>query len=441
MISRCAIIGAGISGLSAAYFFQKRFPDVSIDIYDASERTGGIVRTESVSGCIVEGGPDSFLTMKKSARRLSELLGLGDELVGSNDRTRKTFIYHDQELKALPDGFFMMVPTRLRPLITTDLFTWPGKLEALADLFSFAEESDCTVSDFVQRRFGVEVLQRIAEPMVSGIYGADVTRLSLQSALPQFWEMQKKGSIIRQLLKRRAEPSPDSIFTTLKNGMESLVKRLHEVVKADWKLGNFVSGVERSERGWVVQDQVYDIVIFAVSNLPKIGMTSFSEVEGIWKTIRRNSAIVFVAGFRGIHKEGFGWLVPESERKTILACTYSSNKFPGRSPDDLFLVRAFIGGEEAATWIDRSDQEIENEVFEELKRIAGIDVSPEFLRIFRWRDAMPEYSVGHQSRMETLRNTLRLNQGLYMTGNIFSGVGLPDCIQHAENVVSSIVNR
>ena len=153
MIKRAAIIGSGISGLSAAYFLQQKNPEIQIVFYDAGPRVGGVIKSEKVAGCILEGGPDSFLTMKKAAVRLCHELGLGSDLVSSNDHLRKTFIFQDGQLKTFPEGFFMMVPTKFLSLVTTDLFSWPGKLEAVADLFSFPEEKDCTVADFIERRF------------------------------------------------------------------------------------------------------------------------------------------------------------------------------------------------------------------------------------------------------------------------------------------------
>ena len=439
MIQRCAIIGAGISGLAAAYFLQKRIPAVSIDIYDEQKRAGGVIRTEKISGCVVEAGPDSFLTIKKAASRLCEEIGLGSQLVGSNDAARKTFIFQDTALKELPDGFFLMVPTKIKPMLTNDLLTWPGKLEMLSDLFSNPEDLDCSVSDFVDRRFGSEVLQRIAEPMISGIYGADVKRLSLQSALPQIWELQKNGSLILQLLKRERGVSGESLFTTLENGMESLVESLRQKISAVWNLGQPVPEIRRTQGGWSIQNNTYDAVLLAGSKLPFIEVPSFESLHSVWQTIRKNSAVVIVAGFRGLQKKGFGWLVPAQERHSILACTYLTNKFPRRSPPDLFLLRAFIGGEQAERWIQCSDEAIYEEMLNELQRISGITGTPEFHRIFRWLNAMPEYHVGHRATVETIRNLVRPNQGLYVTGNIFGGVGIPDCIQHAENVVDEIV--
>ena len=440
MIERGAIVGTGISGLVAAYFLQARIPGLSLDVYEASDRIGGVISSERISGCVVEGGPDSFLTAKKSAIRLCEAIGLQSELVGSNDHARKTFVFQDGEIKELPEGFHLMVPTKLWPFLKTDLFSWPGKLEALADLFSFPEENDIEAANFLERRFGKEILEKIAEPMISGIYGANVSRLSLQSALPQIWEMQKKGSILRQMLKPRPGNPVESLFTTLEKGMESLVTRLQEEIDASWRLDTRVDSISRKGEQWGIGNDIYDLVVMAGS-LPQLDVPEFPEIDSLYKSIQRNSAVVVVLGFERLRKEGFGWLVPSSQRRSILACTYVSNKFPRRSPEDLFLVRAFLGGDQAAAWIDRSDEAIQNEVLGELKRIAQIEADPVFCRIFRWKDAMPEYQVGHNAKMERLQILMKQNNGLCMTGNIFSGVGVPDCIQHAQKVVSELLNR
>jgi protoporphyrinogen/coproporphyrinogen III oxidase len=438
MIERCAIIGAGISGLSAAYFLQRRFSAVSIDLFESTARVGGVIRSEKISGCIVEGGPDSFLTIKKPASVLGQALGLERELVGSNDHARKTYIYDDGELKELPDGFFLMVPTRLQPLLSTNLLSWPGKLDALSDLFCESESEDCAVADFLQRRFGNEVLQKIGEPMISGIYGADVRRLSLKSALPQVWEMQKKGSLILQLIRRGRARHPEALFTTFENGMESLIGGLQKRIRLNLKLNQAVDAVTRTNGKWRISDEGYDAVVIAGSRLPLLEIPEYSRLESLWSSIKKNSAVVTVLAFEGLQRNGFGWLVPESQRKSILACTYVSNKFPRRSPENLFLIRTFIGGNHATAWISRSDEEIRKEVLQELNRIAGIDADPVFCRIFRWHNAMPEYRVNHSSKIESIRNLIRLQNGLYLTGNIFSGVGIPDCIQHSEKIVSEM---
>src|SRR5574341_455403 len=372
-MKRCAIIGGGISGLSAAFYLQQKAPDVQIDVYDSQARFGGVIKTEHVQGCIVEAGPDSFLTQKRAASELCSQIGMETSLVGSNDATRKTFIFHDQKLKPLPEGFFLMVPTRVLPFLTTDLISWPGKLDALHDFFEYPEQEDCTVGDFIEKRFGSEILQQIAEPLLAGVYGADIHHLSLQSALPQLWDLQKQGSLIWKLLRAGRAPN-ESLFTTLANGMESLPRKLKDTcTNVQWKSELPVRDVTKSQGRWRIGSESYDVLLSASSSLPEIETERCREIRSLMDSIRRNSAIVIVLCFENMEREGFGWLVPSAERRSVLACTYVSNKFPARSPKSKCLVRLFIGGKETEQWIHRSDQEIYQEAIHELKRIAQIE--------------------------------------------------------------------
>lgn len=434
-MKRCAIIGGGISGLSAAYQLQRTCPDLQIELFEAEPRLGGVIRSENVAGFVLDGGPDSFLTQKAAGVELCRELGLGSALVGSNDSTRKTFILHQGELKPFPEGFFLMVPTRLSTLVSTPLISWPGKMAALKDLFMLPETRDCSVADFVGERFGLEILQNIAEPLISGVYGADVKRLSLRTALPQIWELQKKGSLILNLLRKPAPSSGSapSLFTTLRDGMESLIQALQERCRnVRWRLSEPVSRLQKTNGMWNVNEDAYDAVILAASRLPEIQTACGEKIVALLRSIHRNSAVVVSLGFERLDREGFGWLVPSSERHSVLACTYVHNKFAQRSPHGRGLVRLFIGGKQALEWIDRSDDDILTEVRNELKRIAKIDHAPLFSRIYRWRNAMPEYVVGHDDKIAEVDELSKQEGNLFLTGNVFAGVGIPDCIRHAK---------
>ena len=439
-MKRCAIIGGGISGLCSAYFLQKSNPEFEIHLYDAAANVGGVIRTEIVDGCILDGGPDSFLTQKKSAIRLCEELGLAGELVSSNDADRVTFIYHDRQLKRFPEGFFLMVPTRLQPFITTDLLSWPGKLAALNDLFSVPETHDITAGDFIEKRFGLEILNQIAEPLLSGVYGADIRRLSLKSALPQLWQMQQKGSLIRQMLKPATKPK-ESLFTTLSRGMQMLTLKLYEACsQVQFRLNNRVEEIRKNPKGWQMGAEFYDAIIIATSAAPRILAESGERIRQTIASVRRNSAIVVSLCYSNLHRQGFGWLIPLAERHSVLAATYVNNKFSGRCPPGKFLVRTFIGGNFATEWIERDDDHIYKEVMRELNRIAGIDQEPLFYRIYRWKDAMPEYALDHEKRIAEIEALATSERGLYFTGNIFSGVGIPDCISHAEKTIRKVLS-
>ncbi len=441
-MKRCAIIGGGISGLSAAYFLQKKGKDLQVDLYDAESDPGGVIKTEHIDGCIVEAGPDSFLTQKQNAAELCRELGLGDLLMGSNDVIRKTFLFRDGELKELPEGFFLMVPARFLPFVTTDLISWAGKFAVMSDLFATPEQEDCSVADFVEHRLGTEILNYVAEPLLSGVYGADVRRLSMKNALPQLWELQKNGSLIRGILRsRRKAPSGNdqSLFTTLKPGMGALIKALREKCSGvRWKLDRLVIEIEKKQGRWWIANESYDICLLASSSIPEILTERGKQLRSLFGSIRRNSAIVIVFCFEGMKRDGFGWLVPAAERRSVMACTYVNQKFPGRSPENTLLVRLFMGGDQADEWMDKADAEIRDEALSELKRVAGVDGKPLFARIYRWPKSMPEYSVGHEKRIATMEKLAKLEGNLYLTGNLFAGVGIPDCIRHAEKTADEI---
>jgi len=438
-VKRCAIVGAGISGLSAAYFLQRYGDPWEIHLYEAGSRIGGIVRTDYIEEAIVEAGPDSFLTQKKRAIDLCKEVGLGDYLIGSSDSIRKTYIFHEGKLHVLPDGLFLMVPTKPLSFIATDLISWPGKFAAIPDLFLPPEEIDLPVAEFVEKRFGREILQQIAEPMLAGIFGADVSQLGLEAALPQIWEIQKQGSLIRNLMRKRSSSPQESLFTTLSGGMETFASRLREKCNGiDFRLNSPVSAIIKENGFWKVNGHDYDIIVVATSSVPEIVSAQGSLIVSLIRSIRRNSAIVVAMMFAGVRRDGFGWLVPRSERRSILACTYLSNKFPGRARADRFLVRLFIGSEQAGFWLEYSDAEIAEEAGRELQRIAGIDAIPLFCNVYRWKNAMPEYGVGHKRLIETLEELVKREPGLYLTGNYFSGVGISDCVQQAETIVQEI---
>lgn len=439
-MKRCAIVGAGISGLTIAYWLNKLSGSLSIDVYDAQPEAGGLLKTEVIDDCIVDAGPDSFLSQKQAAWDLIDELNLRSEVIGSNDSMRSTFIFHDGKLHKLPEGFFLMVPVKPASFLTTKLLSWPAKLKVISDLFARPESVDLSVGEFIQRRFGPEILEKIAEPLLAGIYGADINRLSLRSALPQIWELQKKGSLILQLRKQTRAGERQSLFTTFRGGMHTFVGVLKaRCERIHWNFGMNIGEIIKENSRWKLQEELYDTVVLSSSRFPRILSEHGGRIESIVDSVPRNCAIVIALGFTGIHPEGFGWLVPFHERRSVLACTYVSNKFEGRTPSDRFLIRLFIGGGIAAKWIHQPDSEIYEEALSELQRIAGFSAEPIFSRVYRWHDAMPEYTVGHLERMETIQELTRLEKSLFITGNLMNGVGIPDCIAHARKTADDVL--
>jgi protoporphyrinogen/coproporphyrinogen III oxidase len=434
-VKSIAILGAGISGLCTAYYLIKQNPGLQLTIFDKSERPGGVIKTEKVDGFIIEGGPDSFLTQKKAATELCIELGLQDQLEGSQDFQRKTFIFHERRLKSFPEGMFMMVPASPMEFMKSDLISWAGKFSAMKDLFSTPERNDISVADWVEKRFGVEVLHQIAEPLMAGVYGADPKNLSLQSALPQIWELQQHGSLIR-----KGGPSVhstgQSLFTTLTYGMQTLTDSLYVLFGHEFVPACKIDHIEKRDGKWWIRDRAYDAVVLATSTAPQIDSPYGSEIQTGLNSIHRNSAIVIVLAFKSVQRAGFGWLVPATERKFALACTYINNKFANRSPADHLLVRLFVGGNHAMKWMDQPDEEIIEMALMDLKRIAGISEAPVLNRVFRWQNSMPEYAVGHKNKIEHLQHLARAEGSLFLSSNIMRGVGIPDCIAQAKETAS-----
>jgi protoporphyrinogen/coproporphyrinogen III oxidase len=436
-VKSIAILGAGISGLCTAYYLIKHKPGLQLTIFDGSERPGGVIKTEKVDGFIIEAGPDSFLTQKKAAVELCTELGLADQLEGSLDAQRKTFIFHEGRLKLFPEGMFLMAPSSPLKFMKSDLISWPGKFSALKDLFSFPEQNDISVADWVEKRFGTEVLQLIAEPLMGGVYGADAKNLSLQSALPQIWELQQKGSLIRRAATR---PPNESLFTTLTYGMQSLTDSLYVLFGHEFVPACKIDHVEKRDGKWWIRDRAYDAVVLASSTTPEIRSPAGAEIRGVLQSIRRNSAIVIVLAFKNVQREGFGWLVPAFEREFALACTYINNKFANRCPPDHLLLRLFVAGDIARNWIDKPDEQILEMALMDLQRIAGISDQAVLNRIYRWPNSMPEYAVGHKSKIEQLNQLARAESSLFLSGNILRGVGIPDCIVQAKETAAQCLN-
>jgi oxygen-dependent protoporphyrinogen oxidase len=439
-VSSVAIVGAGISGLSTAFYLDRQNKDIEITIFDKNQTVGGVIKTDQIAGYVLEAGPDSFLTQKRAAFELSEDLGLTNELIGSRDQLRKTFIFHEGKLKLLPEGMFLMVPASLKSFLRSDLISWYGKFSALKDLFTLPDKEDISVADWVEKRFGTEVLQQIAEPLLAGIYGGDSNRLSLSSALPQLWELQKNGSVILQSIERKSVHQ--SLFTSYRKGIQTLIHALlTKLQHHTLQFGEAVNQIVKRDKKWWIQDRAYDAVVLAASTAPEIISPDGFEIRGLINSVRKNSAIVIVLAFRGVVREGFGWLVPRSEREFALACTYISNKFAERCPPDHLLLRVFVGGSHAEHSLNRSDDELIERAMHDLNRIAGIKESPVLSRVYRWPSAMPEYAVGHQNTIKAIGILTEREGSIFVANNLMGGVGIPDCILQGRKISECLTKK
>ncbi len=456
-MKRIAIIGGGTSGLAAATALDRvaRAGNLEYVIFEAASRLGGVLVTEKVDGCLIDAGPDSFLTEKTWGLDFVRQMGLGDQLIGSNDAERKTYIVVKGRLVPIPDGLMFMVPTRILPVLTSPLFSLPTKMRMAREWFyrPGPRVDDESVSALVSRHFGREMVDRLAEPLLSGVYGGLADRLSAPAVLPRFVDMERRfGSLSRGMLaarkqrleaakqKGQAAAPPRPLFTSLRGGMQQLVDAiLARITPGVARTGNPVVALARGADGWSVTPhegapEQFDAVILA-QPAPAAGAlleNVHAQLAGELKAIAYSSSVIVLMGFNiadlGALPPGFGFLVPRSEGRRMLACTFVHKKFPHRAPPDRGLIRVFLGGAGNEAVLELSDDEVVATVRRELRELTGLTAEPRFVRVFRWRRAMAQYEVGHRQRVMRIQQLRRDLPGLALAGNAYQGIGVPDAI-------------
>jgi protoporphyrinogen/coproporphyrinogen III oxidase len=460
-MKRIAIIGGGISGLSAAFTLEeKRRAGAQVDyvVLEAGERFGGVLVTEHVDGCLVEAGPDSFLTEKPWASDLCRQIGLGDQLIGSNDADRKTYIVVNGKLVVMPDGLMFMVPTKIMPTVMSPLFSVGTKLRMAREWFHPPRkaEADETVAALVERHYGSEMVDRLADPLLSGVYGGEASQLSVRAVLPRFADMEARhGSLGRAMLASRkkmaelAKGPARPLFTSLKDGMQQLVDAvLARISLTSLRPNRVVQAITPQDGGWMVANQhgqdFYHGVIIATPTraAAKIVQAASSSLASELDGIQYSSSVTVTLGYdqsvRASLPPGFGFLVPKSEGRRMLAATFVHNKFPHRAPDDRALVRCFLGGARDEQILDSSDDDILRVLREELHQIIGLTAEPRFARVYKWRGAMAQYGVGHLERLERIAQLTHQLPGLALAGNGYRGIGVPDCVRSGAEAVNSL---
>ncbi len=462
-MKRIAIIGGGISGLSAAFYLAKARAggaELEYALFESGQRLGGCMASEQVEGCLVEAGPDSFLTEKPWAITLCQELGIADQLIGSNDSQRKTYIVVHGRLVAMPDGLMFMVPTRLLPTALSPLFSWDTKVRMARELLHPPRpmQEDETVAQLVERHFGPEVVDRLADPLLSGVYGGDAGRLSARAVLPRFVEMEEKyGSLSRAMVaahKKMAELAkkqpPRPLFTSLKDGMQEMVDAM--VARFDpaaIRLRHHVRRVYPENGGWRVSlemndDERYDAVIVATpAHVAGELLDSVDrDLAHDLLEITYSSSMTVTLGYykQQLAKlpHGFGFLVPRSEGKRMLACTFVHNKFPHRAPQDKGILRCFLGGARDEAVLALSDEEILQIVRGELRDIVKVNARPIFTRLYRWREAMAQYEPGHLARVAAIEKRVAEIPGLALAGNAYHGIGVPDCVRSGREAANKV---
>jgi oxygen-dependent protoporphyrinogen oxidase len=461
-MKRIAILGGGISGLSAAYSLEKQRragAELEYSLYESAPRVGGVLVTDNVDGCIIEAGPDSFLTEKPWATDLCKELGLGDQLIGSNDPDRKTYIVTRGRLIEMPDGLMFMVPTKILPTVLSPLFSWKTKLRMAQEWFHppHRANGDETVASMVERHYGPEMVDLLADPLLSGVYGGEASQLSVRAVMGRFADMEAKhGSLGRAMLwaRRNASKSQNSntpsLFTSLEKGMQQLVDAVVAALPADaLNTSAPVQGLSLENGSWIVSagldtDQ-FDAVILAVPTQAAASLVAraspdlATELRGVTYGSSVTVALGYDKKVRDSLPPGFGFLVPRSEGRRMLAATFVHNKFPHRAPDDRALVRCFLGGARDEQILALSEEEILRIAREDLKQIIGLGAEPLFTRVFKWKGAMAQYGVGHLERLQRIDALLQKVPGLALAGNGYNGIGVPDCVRSGTEAAARVL--
>jgi oxygen-dependent protoporphyrinogen oxidase len=465
---RVAVVGGGITGLSAAYTLAKSSKSdqraLQVTLFEASRRLGGIIRTEEADGFLMELGPDSFITNKPGGVRLCEELGYSTELISTDSRYRRSLVLSRGRPQPVPDGFMLIAPEKPWSLLTSPVLSLPGRLRLLAEYFvpGAAPAGDESLASFVRRRFGSEALDRLVQPLVGGIYTSDPERLSLRATMPRFPEMEAAcGSVIRGVLKQKqtagrgaSEGSGSGarygLFATPRRGLGDLVstleRRLRTAENVRLQLGTPIQAIHGPAQGsaeWVVQtegqQQQFDAVIVTLSTWLAAKMLQgdqFLQLRQQLNSIEYASSALVVSGHLlsdfTYPMDAFGMVVPACERRQILAVSFSSRKFPERAPDGQI-------GAMQPELMQHSDQELLEIVNSELQQIFGMSREPIFAEVMRYDRAMPQYHVGHLDRVAAIEHSLQQHTGLQLAGSGYRGVGIPDSIDSGREAAERVL--
>jgi oxygen-dependent protoporphyrinogen oxidase len=471
-MKRIIIVGGGITGLAAAHRLselgKESAREFNVTLLESSSRLGGMIQTEHRDGFLLERGPDSFISEKPEALELAKRIGLESQLIETNKEHRRSFIVRNGRLRPVPEGFQLLGPTRLWPFFTSDVFSWSGKARMALELLlpkGNTENSDESLAHFVRRRLGREALERMAQPMVAGIYTADPERLSLRATMPRFLEMESKDrSVILGMLKRARRQKPVetngtsgaryNLFLAFDRGMQELVNRLSSnLPRASLQVNTRVASLRLNQASgsWTVNPESgasihADAICLALPTyaaaqlLSETDSTLAAELEAFSYASTATVNLAYKRDRIPHPLDGFGFVVPFIEKRSLIACTFSSVKFPGRAPNGFVLLRAFVGGALQPDMFALDEVQMLQRVQDDLRELLGIERAPLFSEVTRWPRSMPQYEIGHLDRVKRIDNQLIPLPTLKLAGNAYRGAGIPDCIRSGEKAAEELTS-
>lgn len=461
---KVVIIGGGITGLTSAFYLQKTVQEhglpIEIELIEASHRLGGKMQTVVRDGYTIERGPDSFLARKTSIIRLAKEVGMDDKLVPNS--TGKSYVLVNEKLHSMPGGSIMGIPTEIGPFLTTGLFSIPGKLRAAVDFILPRSESgkDQSLGDFFRRRLGDEVVENLIEPLLSGIYAGDIDQLSLISTFPQFYEVEQK---YRSLIvgMKKSSPSqpkkPESTektkggFLTFKTGLQSFAEaieakldpksilkghRVDKITKVNEKYDIYLNNGETVKADCIIAATPHKVTQMMFSDY-----SFFDPFKSVPSTSVATVALAFPKEAIIEDIDGTGFVVSRNGDYSITACTWTHKKWEHSTPKGKVLLRCYVGRAGDETIVDLSDDQIIKIVLDDLKKTMDISMNPDFAIVSRWKNSMPQYTVGHKQRLATILEHVKAElPGVFLAGASYGGVGIPDCIDQAEAAVKNVLN-
>ena len=461
---KVVIIGGGIAGLTSAFYLQKTIQEndlpIEIQIVESSHRLGGKMQTVLRDGFTIERGPDSFLARKTSIIRLAKEVGMDDKLVPNS--TGKSYVLVNEKLHSMPGGSIMGVPTEIGPFITTGLFSVPGKLRAAADFILPRSESgkDQSLGQFFRRRLGDEVVENLIEPLLSGIYAGDIDQLSLMSTFPQFYEVEQKYRSLIMGMKKMTPSQPKQSdskdkkkggFLTFKTGLQSFAEAIEAKLNPKSILkGHRVDKITKSNQKYEIylnngETIKADCIIAATPHMVTQTMFSdysfFDPFKSIPSTSVATVALAFPEEAIKTEIDGTGFVVSRNSDYSITACTWTHKKWEHSTPKGKVLLRCYVGRAGDETIVDLSDDQIIKIVLDDLMKTMDITMNPDFAIVSRWKNAMPQYTVGHKQRLATILEQVKTElPGVFLAGASYGGVGIPDCIDQGELAVQNVLD-